>query len=467
MFNRSYSSGVVPQDWRDANVTAVYKKGKKTVAANYRPISLTSICCKLFEHVITRQVMNHAEEHNILYNMQHGFRSGLSCETQLVEFIHDLSRNCYQGHQTDVLVMDFSKAFDKVGHDRLLSKLTHYGITGHTHEWIRGWLTNRRQRVVIDGESSDLVHVTSGVPQGSVLGPCLFLLFINDLAEDLESIVRLFADDTIAYLTIDSQSDANRLQKDLDRLATWGINWQMEFHPEKCQVLRVTKKLKPSFSGSYLLNGHQLEIVDKAKYLGVTIQSDLRWDTHVTNITNKANSTLAVLKRNVRVSSKTIKASAYKALVRPHLEYCSSVWDPPTKKLSNQVEMVQRRSARWVNSNYRTGPNTTGPSKMIKDLEWPPLETRRQNARLCLMYKMANNLVNSTYRSLLTPYPYSTKNMPSHAFVPLDLIPTKQYFSSSYFPRTVQEWNSLPTSTAQAPSLEAFKASLVAGSVAV
>ena len=185
----------------------------------------------------------------------------------------------------------------------------------------------------------------------------------------------------------------------------------------------------------------------------------------MTNITNKANSTLAVLKRNVRVSSKTIKASAYKALVRPHLEYCSSVWDPPTKKLSNQVEMVQRRSARWVNSNYRTGPNTTSPSKMIKDLEWPLLETRRQNARLCLMYKMANNLVNSTYRSLLTPYPYSTKNMPSHAFVPLDLIPTKQYFSSSYFPRTVQEWNSLPTSTAQAPSLEAFKASLVAGSV--
>ena len=140
---------------------------------------------------------------------------------------------------------------------------------------------------------------------------------------------------------------------------------------------------------------------------------------------NKANSTLAVLKRNVRVSSKTLKAAAYKVLVRPHLEYCSSVWDPSTKKLSNQVEMVQRRSARWVYSNYRFGPNTTGPSKMISELEWPPLDTRRQNARLCLMYKMANNLVNTTYCSLLTPYPYATKNMPSHAFMPLDLTPSK------------------------------------------
>ena len=381
LFNRSYSSGVVPQDWRDANVTAVYKKGKKTVAANYRPISLTCVCCKLFEHVITSNVMGHAETHNILYKLQHGFRKDLSCETQLVEFIHDLARNCHQGHQTDVLVMDFSNAFDKVGHTRLLSKLTNYGITGHTHQWISSWLSNRRQRVILDGESSNLIDVTSGVPQGSVLGPCLFLLFINDFAEDLESVVRLFADDTIAYLTIDGDTDAKRLQRDLDRLAQWGITWQIDFHPEKCQVPRVTKQLEPSYSGSYLLNGHQLEVVDKAKYLGVTIQGDLRWTTHVANITGKANSSLAVLKRNVRVSSKTIKAAAYKAIVRPHLEFCSSVWDPPTTNLIKPIEMVQR-SARWVCSSSRIGPNTTGPTQMIQDLEWPLLSTRRQNARL-------------------------------------------------------------------------------------
>ena len=161
--------------------------------------------------------MQHAENHKILYGLQHGFRSRLSCETQLVEFIHDLAGNCHRGRQTDLLVMDFSKAFDKVGHNRLLAKLDHYGITGRTQTWIRHYLTGRRQRVVLDGEHSDQVPVTSGVPQGSVLGPCLFLLYINDLAKNLESTVRLFADDTIAYLTIDSDQDPDRLQRDLDK----------------------------------------------------------------------------------------------------------------------------------------------------------------------------------------------------------------------------------------------------------
>ena len=225
----------------------------------------------------------------------------------------------------------------------------------------------------------------------------------------------------------------------------------MEFHTEKCQVLRVTRQLEPSYKGSYLLNGHQLEVVDEAKYLGVTIQGDLRWNTHVANITGKANSSLAVLKRNVRVSSKTIKAAAYKAIVRPHLEYCSSVWDPYTANLTKPIEMVQRRSARWVNSSYRFGPNTTGPTQIMRDLEWPLLETRRKNARLCLLYKMANSLVNATSNCLLKSYPYCTKNMPSHAFTTLDLIPEKKYHSKTFFPRTIKDWNSLPTSTAQAP----------------
>ena len=169
----------------------------------------------------------------------------LSCETQLTEFLHDLNSNCHKGHQTDVLVMDFSKAFDKVGHKRLLEKITNHGITGHTNKWIKQFLSDRRQKVVLDGEHSEQVAVTSGVPQGSVLGPCLFLLYINDLAQDLESIVRLFADDTICYMTVDCSADALRLQRDLDKLADWEGLWQMEFHPDKCKVLRVSKKVSP------------------------------------------------------------------------------------------------------------------------------------------------------------------------------------------------------------------------------
>ena len=251
---------------------------------DYRPISLTCVCCKLMEHVVARQIMSHAEEHNILYPLQHGFRGQLSCETQLLELVHDLTSNCHAGHQTDMLVMDFSKAFDKVGHERLLLKLAGYGITGRTHSWIRAFLRHRTQVVVVDGEQSSKVPVTSGVPQGSVLGPCLFLFFINDLAEELHSTVRLFADDTIAYLTVDSEGDARKLQEDLDKLAHWGDLWQMEFHPAKCYVLRVSKKLKSNIQRhNYTLNGHTLEVTKSVKYLGITISEDLSWGPHIQN----------------------------------------------------------------------------------------------------------------------------------------------------------------------------------------
>ena len=306
-----------------------------------------------------------------------------------------------------------------------------------------------------------MVPVTSGVPQGSVLGPCLFLLYINDLAEGLESSVRLFADDTIAYMTIGGVSDGARLQNDLDRIAHWEDTWQMQFHPEKCQVLRVSKKTSANtIDHPYTLHGHTLEVVSDAKYLGVTIAGDLRWNKHVTNSVKKANSTLAVLKRNVKVPSQSVKSAAYKALVRPHLEYCSTVWDPQTKVLKDKIEMVQRRSARWVMNKYRWGPNTTGPTQMIHHLGWPLLETRRKVARLCLLYKMRNGLVIMSYRSLLQPYPYQTKLMPPHSFAPLDKLPEKRYFSSSFFPQTVNAWNSLDHQVAAAPSLDLFKEGL-------
>ena len=298
----------------------------------YRPISLTCVCCKIFEHVIASAIMSHAQQHNILYAMRHGFRSKLSCETQIVEFVRDLSENMYDSHQTDVLIIDFSKAFDKVGHQRLLSKLQGYCITGQTHRWIQQWLNCRTQVVAVDGEQSGPVPVSSGVPQGSVLGPCLFLFFINDLAEQLDSKVRLLADDTIAYLTVDSQSDAMALQHDLGLLAVWERTWQMECHPDQCQVLCVTsKKSSNIITHNYILHGQTLSEV---KYLGLTLSDDLKWDKHIGMAISKANSTMAVLRRNVRVSSETVKATAYTALVRPHVEYCSAVWDPYTKRLT-------------------------------------------------------------------------------------------------------------------------------------
>jgi hypothetical protein len=221
VYRRSYQTGEVPQDWKKANVVAIYKKGKKYEASNYHPISLTCVCCKIMEHIVISNIMRHSNTHDILYDLQHGFRDQRSCESQLLEFQADVMKNLKARQQTDVLIMDFSKAFDKVGHRRLVEKLKYYGIRGKTNKWIHSFLSNRKQTVVLEGERSYEADVKSGVSQGSVLGPCLFLLYINDLPESLNCTVRLFADDTIAYLTITSKEDAASLEQDLSKLGKW------------------------------------------------------------------------------------------------------------------------------------------------------------------------------------------------------------------------------------------------------
>ena len=277
------------------------------------------------EHIVTSHIMTHADNNNILYPLQHGFRRGLSCETQLIEFIDDVSKNMNKGKQTDCLKMDFSKAFDKVNHSLLTHKLNRYGINGKT--WISNFLSDRQQCVLVEGEKSDSVPVASGVPQGSVLGPSLFLFYINDMLLELSSRVRLFADDTIVYIAISNSTDCEKLQSDLDKLADWENKWLMNFHPDKCNVLSITKIRKPRIF-NYRLQHHILEHVPAAKYLGLNITSDLKWTQHINSICGKVNSTLGFLKRNINISNKTIKEKAYKSLVRPSLEYACSVWDP-------------------------------------------------------------------------------------------------------------------------------------------
>ena len=446
IFNKSLDTGEVPSDWRNAHVTPIYKKGSRYDAANYRPISLTCIACKLLEHTIVSAIMKHSNAHNILKSNQHGFREKRSCETQLLEFTSDIANNMKDGKQTDVLVMDFSKAFDKVGHGKLLHKLSHYGVGGRTHAWIGAFLSGRTQEVVVEGRHSNRVPVTSGVPQGSVLGPCLFLHYINDLPEGIESSVRLFADDTIVYHTIENQDDANTLQSDLNRLGEWEKKWQMEFHPHKCQVLTITNK-KNTINHNYTLHGHPLEHVSEAKYLGVTIKKDMNWNQHINNTTTKANSALGFLRRNLRINSIQVKQQAYTTYVRPIAEYASTVWDPYRAYQQHQIEMVQRRAARFVCNRYR---RTSSVGDMLGGLQWQSLLERRAAARLVMFYKMYNGLVATVPSLFLIPRPDSPKY-----YVPHSRIDIHAY---SFFPRTVRVWNRLSEPTMLAPSLAAFKA---------
>ena len=232
--------------------------------------------------------------------------------------------------QTDIVIMDFAKAFDKVNHSLLLHELHHYGVRRQVNRWIAGFLQDQKQAVVVDGAKSDSVAVKSGVPQGSVLGPSLFVVYINDLPGTVSSPVRLLADDTAIYRPVTTGQDQTHIQKDLQQLETWEKNWDMSFHPGKCTTLpvispmRTKKLLRPS----YQLHNHTLTNVASAKYLGVMIAQDLDWDLHVHNITTKANRMPGFLRRNLKVNNIRLKETAYKAMVQPILEYACTVWDP-------------------------------------------------------------------------------------------------------------------------------------------
>ena len=451
IFDRSLKTGKLPADWMKANVMPVFKKGDKSLAANYRPISLTCILCKVLEHILASNIVKHLDGQGILYDLQHGFREKRSCETQLIMLIEDLARNASVGKQTDIILLDFSKAFDKVNHSKLLWKLHQYGIRGHVLNWVRAFLGSRSQRVVIEGEESESIPVTSGVPQGSVLGPILFLIYINDLPDEVCSQVRLFADDTALYLTMESEDSGSTLQSDLDILSMWETRWDMEFNPSKCQVVHVAGSKRP-VKRDYILHGQVLESVTCAKYLGVDISCSLTWNSHIDRITGSANRTLGFVRRNIKTRMSKVRETAYNTLVRPQLEYASAVWDPHNKNRISQIEQVQRRAARWTVSNFDRKASVT---KIVQDLGWRTLDQRRADARLCLFFKILHGLV-------AVPLPdyiqHSTRiSRYCHSMTFRQVSTSTDYYKYSFFPLAIVQWNALPQSVACLQSLEVFK----------
>ena len=454
LFQASLNQGTLPLDWKKADVAPIFKKGMKNCAANYRPVSLTSVVCKVMEHIVCSNIMRHCDRHHILTDAQHGFRKRRSCETQLVITLQDLARTIDNRGQTDVILLDFSKAFDKVSHQRLLHKIHHYGIRGDTHAWIKDFLRGREQRVVLDGCTSRTAPIQSGVPQGSVLGPLLFLLFINDLPEYVHhSSVRLFADDCILYTEISSPSDASLLQYDLDSLQQWESDWLMEFHPLKCQVLHITNRRSPT-RALYTIHGHQLEEVESAKYLGVTIHQKLSWNTHIGQVCQKANSTRAFLQRNIAKCPSNTKALCYTTLVRPIMEYGSIIWDPHTANNIGKLEMVQRKSAGFVMGDYRT---TSSVTAMMTELHWQTLQERRALAKAVMMYRIVNNLVDIPTTHLI-PAAVTIRGHSQKFLVPYARTST---YRQSFFPDSIRTWNSLSQQAISSESLDAFKRSLL------
>ena len=374
VFQRSIDSGNLPKDWLTANISSAYKKGDRHSAENYRPISLTSVSCKLLEHIICRHLLSHFENNCILTSLNHGFRAGYSCETQLLTTANDLLTSFDRNKQVDIAILDFSKAFDTVPHNKLLYKLEKYGITGSTLTWLKTFLTQRTMRVVLDGVASEPTTVDSGVPQGTVLGPILFLCHINDLPSTVSSQVRLFADDCLLYREINTFKDHLSLQKDLKSLEEWADTWGMRFNATKCYILSTRNKS----SYHYQLNNVILKQVQNNPYLGVLFSEDLKWTDHITKITKKANSTLGFLRRNLKYCPTKCKRAAYLSMVRSVLEYGATLWDPYLQKEINMLEQVQRKALRFIAGDFKTFQ--TGTIKRLHGkLNIPTLQERRKS----------------------------------------------------------------------------------------
>ena len=447
IFQQSLDTGVVPEDWKTANVVGVFKKGDKHQPSNYRPVSLTSVSCKLLEHIVFRAVMDHVDFHKILKFFQHGFREKHSCETQLINTIEDLARGLDNQQQLDLLILDFSKAFDLVGHQRLIKKLQYYGIRDTTLQWISAWLVGRTQKVVVDGASSSASPVKSGVPQGTVLGPLLFILYINDINANTTSSIRLFADDALLYRIIRTEQDAEELQKDLSQLCRWADVWQMDFNATKCHLLSVTRKKVP-IRAVYSIRGVQLQQVEHHPYLGVELAADLSWGHNVDNVVPKAQRTLNLLRRNLWGCSQQTKDVAYKTLVRPVLEYAGAAWDPFQGNHIAGLEKIQRRAARFVTGRHSREDSVT---QMMSELHWRSLQERRLTSRLCMMFKTVNGYAACTLPYDATSVPPTTRTSHQQQY---SVPPSRgNTYKFSYFPRTLRVWNLLPANVVDAGAL--------------
>ncbi|XP_072182159.1 uncharacterized protein [Diadema setosum] len=329
---------------------------------------------------------------------------------------------------------DEGEAFDRVPHQRLLMKLQHYGIRGSLLKWFQNFLTKRSQRVVVDGQASEWTDVHSGVPQGTVLGPLLFLSFINDIADSIQSPIRLFADDCLIYRSVTTTEDCIALQKDLDMLHSWATKWQMKFNTSKCHLMRVSHR-QNIINHMYHLGEDVIESVNKYPYLGLTLTSKLSWKTHIYNATLKANRMLGLIKRNLKHCHPNLKEKAYISLVRPHLEYCSTVWNPHHTTTINQVEAIQRRAARFVQNVYQRTESVTA---MLQKMHWATLQSRREAAIKIMMYKITNNLIAINKDTYLKPMTdIRLRNYHPSKYQPLTTHSTKDVYRHSFMPTAI------------------------------
>jgi len=458
LFRKSLAEGTVPEDWRKANITPIFKKGKKTDPGNYRPVSLTSICGKLMEGHIKRELTSHLKKHRLIRDSQHGFMPGKSCATNLLHFLEVLTKAADAGENVDVIFLDFSKAFDKVPHCKLLSKLEGLGVKGKTLTWIKNWLAGREQRVIVNGQESPWEEVKSGVPQGSLLGPVLFSVYINDIDLLVELITLLikFADDTKLANTIRCDEDRQRLQDCLDALMEWAAKWGMAFNTAKCKVMHIGRQ-NPRYP--YTMGGDTLATTDSERDIGVLVRSDLKPSDQCAKAARTANAVLGQISRAFHFRDRWTFIRLYKLYVRPHLEFSVAAWSPWTQSDIDSLEKVQKRAISMV-----SGLGDKTYEEKLRELDLTTLKVRREEITLIETFKIMRGISDVSSDTWFTRAAAGDGGRltrlaadPLNVKLPPARLELRRHFFSV---RVCEKWNNLPKEVKQCKNVKSFKREL-------
>ena len=465
LWDESFKIGTVPEFYKQTFVSPLYKKGDRAKAENYRPVALTSHIVKVYERILRQAMVSFIEDNGLLCDHQHGFRTGRSCLTQLLSHFDDIISNLCNGADTDAIYLDFAKAFDKVDHQLLIKKLRRYQFSEHLIAWITSFLTDRSQHVVVNGMSSLVALIISGVPQGSVLGPLLFILFINDMQSCINfSTIRFFADDTRLLKHIYGHSDSEELQKDLDSVIKWAKANNMSLHEDKFEVM--IHKHRPHsllyelpFSICEMTysvtSGNILYPVEQLKDLGVIVSSDLTWFSHVSSATSRARSMASWVLSAFKTRDRITMITLYKSLVRSHLEYCCPLWN--TNKVAD-IDLIEGVQKSFTSRIW--GLQHLNYWERLSSLNLMSLQRRRERYIIIHMWKVYREFVpNDLGIQFMAPSRLGVKaKVPP--IVKSSSLRNQSLYDNSFAVVGPRLWNILPSHLHHIAELQQFKIKL-------
>ena len=471
IYSNILSTSIYPDIWKLANVTPIFKKGDKQLINNYRPISLLPICGKILVKLIFNQLYSYLHTNNLITKNQSGFRPGDSATNQLLFLIDEIHQafDCTLSVEVRSVFLDISKAFDKVWHEGLVFKLEQNGISGSLLKLFQNYLNNRNQRVVLNGSSSEFSSIESGVPQGSILGPLLFLIYINDLEKNIKSNINFFADDTMLFSIVnDPHISASELNHDLDVINKWAYQWKLEFNPDPLkQTTEVLFSCKKNIFNhpQIFFNGIVVAKVKEQKHLGLILESNLSFSKHLSEKIKKAKQNLGIIKHLSKFLPLKTLDQMYKALVRPHLDYCDVIYHIPSKQtqlggvlnvLMEEVEKVQYQAGLAITGAWQGSSR----SKLYEELGWESLSDRRWCRRILQIHKIVNNK---------TPF-YLKNKLPRH-HRPLyrhndtttfyEIRCKSSRYMNSFFPDGIKAWNKVIVHFPNLPSINILKSHIL------